>query len=143
MASAGGNISPLSYDSMNIFTGSIIALAVSSIGLIALLSSAKSSTDEAPGPLRSLLLFVYGCFLKPHEGNKSKTGTQQDALESFYKAQAGAYDVTRRYLLKGREEMLALVAAQLRAKVNKDGDEGVKKLIWVDVCLGIPRLCLC
>ncbi|KAG9643767.1 hypothetical protein KCU64_g11622, partial [Aureobasidium melanogenum] len=34
--------------------------------------------------------FAYSCFLKPHTGDK--TGSQQDALESFYKTQAGIYD---------------------------------------------------
>lgn len=43
--------------------------------------------SEDPGLVKSLLLFCYSCFLKPHsEGNKK---SQQSALESFYASQAG------------------------------------------------------
>lgn len=86
--------------------------------------------SDSPGLVRSLLLFAYGCFLKPHDGDGK--GTQQDALESFYRAQAGIYDTTRSALLKGREDMLALVAAQLRAKSEVDR-LGNQKRVWVDV----------
>jgi betaine lipid synthase len=41
--------------------------------------------------------------------------------------------VTRKALLKGREEMLALAAAQLRFKAEKQGGSAEKKRIWVDV----------
>ena len=37
--------------------------------------------QKPPSILRSLLLFCYSCFLKPHE--KSTDGSQQGALESF------------------------------------------------------------
>lgn len=95
-------------------------------------SRASSATvnGEAPGLVKSLLLFAYSCFLKPHEGDGK--GTQQDALESFYKTQAGVYDSTRRTLLKGREDMLALVAAHLEAKAEKNGGEKLRR-IWIDV----------
>jgi betaine lipid synthase len=44
--------------------------------------------------------------------------------------------VTRKTLLKGREDMLALVAAQLRAKAEKQDGSAGRKRIWVDV--GFP-----
>lgn len=43
------------------------------------------------------------------------------------------YDVTRKALLKGREDMLALAAAQLRAKAEKLDGSAARKRIWVDV----------
>lgn len=43
------------------------------------------------------------------------------------------YDVTRKALLKGREDMLALAAAQLRNKAEKQDGCAAKKRIWVDV----------
>ncbi|EAA36182.1 hypothetical protein GE21DRAFT_2268 [Neurospora crassa] len=74
--------------------------------------------DEGnPSSLKSLLLFCYSCFIKPH-ATAGTTGTQQDALESFYRSQADIYDATRGTLLKGREDMLALAASQLRYKVE-------------------------
>jgi betaine lipid synthase len=42
--------------------------------------------------------------------------------------------VTRKALLKGREDMLALAAAQLRFKAEKQENGGAgRKRIWVDV----------
>ncbi|KAL1589371.1 hypothetical protein WHR41_02174 [Cladosporium halotolerans] len=73
--------------------------------------------------------FAYNCFLKPHSGDGS--GSQQDALESFYKAQASIYDATRTRLLQGREDMLALVAAQAKHRL-KTGQMSPKP-IWVDI----------
>jgi betaine lipid synthase len=73
--------------------------------------------------------FAYNCFLKPHSGDGS--GSQQDALESFYKAQASIYDATRTRLLQGREDMLALVAAQ--AKYRQRAGQIPSKPIWVDI----------
>ncbi|KAG9743367.1 hypothetical protein KCU71_g4284, partial [Aureobasidium melanogenum] len=73
--------------------------------------------------------FAYSCFLKPHTGDT--TGSQQDALESFYKTQAGIYDVTRSRLLRGREDMLAMAAAQLRFQLEQG--QYPRKPIWVDV----------
>ena len=95
---------------------------------------AKSTkSDESPSLLGSLWLFIYSCFLKPHDGDAKRN--QQDALESFYKGQAGAYDATRKPLLKGREDMLALAAAQLmyRAQSGDQTASGNKRRIWVDV----------
>lgn len=73
--------------------------------------------------------FAYNCFLKPHSSDGS--GSQQDALESFYKAQASIYDATRTRLLQGREDMLALVAAQ--AKYRQKIGQMSSKPIWVDM----------
>ncbi|KAK4456647.1 hypothetical protein QBC42DRAFT_301841 [Cladorrhinum samala] len=87
--------------------------------------------SEGPGLAKSLLLFCYSCFLKPHSEDSKKS--QQSALESFYASQAGVYDVTRKALLKGREDMLALAAAQLQQKASKKDGYGKMKRIWVDV----------
>ena len=73
--------------------------------------------------------FVYSCFLKPHSGDG--TGNQQDALESFYKSQASIYDATRNRLLQGRQDMLALVAAQVRYR--RESGQIAQKPIWVDI----------
>jgi betaine lipid synthase len=71
--------------------------------------------------------FVYACFLKPHTGDDS--GSQQDALESFYKAQAVGYDATRARLLHGRDDLLGIVASQLK----EERTFATGKPIWVDV----------
>ncbi|PNS20806.1 hypothetical protein CAC42_2737 [Sphaceloma murrayae] len=73
--------------------------------------------------------FIWNCFFKPHTGDS--TGSQQDALESFYKSQAGIYDATRSRLLDGRENMLGLVAAQVKWQM-RSGQLGHRP-IWVDV----------
>lgn len=132
MASLGGNILPPELDNKIVYAG-IAGVFCFALGLSRVFASAHSGTaaaNENPGLVRSLLLFAYGCFLKPHEGDGK--GTQQDALESFYKAQAGIYDTTRSTLLKGREDMLALVAAQLEAKSDED-ELNKPKRVWVDV----------
>lgn len=130
MASLGGNMLLSELDFKVCFAGiaGIICLATGLSRVVARISL-ETTDDEAPGLAKSLLLFAYSCFLKPHRGGGK--GSQQDALESFYKTQAGVYDSTRRTLLKGREDMLALVAAQLevRARIS----EGKTKRIWVDV----------
>lgn len=132
MASLGGNILPPELDNKIVYAG-IAGVFCFALGLSRVFASTHSegtAVNESPGFVRSILLFAYGCFLKPHEGDGK--GTQQDALESFYKAQAGIYDTTRSTLLKGREDMLALVAAQLEAKSEKDGLHKHKR-VWVDV----------
>nr|POF15427.1 hypothetical protein CFP56_71923 [Quercus suber] len=75
--------------------------------------------------LQSYLKFAYGSFLKPH--TKNGHGNQQDALEGFYEYQADAYDTTRTSLLRGRDDMIKLVAAQLKCRKYDS------KPIWVDV----------
>lgn len=96
-------------------------------------NNAQGSTTQSPGLFKSFVLFFYSSFVKPHQGDAK--GTQQDALESFYKTQAGAYDKTRKILLRGREDMLALVAAQLEAKAKfaPPPKGSTPKRIWVDV----------
>lgn len=112
-----------------------LAAAVLGIfGLSSLVSSTKSE-DGAPGMIKSFLLFAYSCFIKPHQGDSNRT--QQGALESFYKKQAGAYDATRKVLLRGREDLLALVAAQLKSKTQDVTTDSSKKRIWVDVSLNM------
>ncbi|KAF8446920.1 3-amino-3-carboxypropyl transferase [Terfezia claveryi] len=81
------------------------------------------------------LLFFYNCFIKPH-AKSSATGTQQDALESFYQGQAAVYDATRGTLLRGRIEMLKLASAQLKFKAEQEERAGTKRertWIWVDI----------
>lgn len=134
MASLGGNILPPELDTKIVYAG-IAGLFCFALGLYRLSQSTRSgatAASEPPGLARSLLLFAYGCFLKPHEGDGK--GTQQDALESFYKAQAGIYDATRSTLLKGREDMLALVAAHLEARPDSGGLCKPRR-VWVDVRL--------
>ena len=79
--------------------------------------------------LRTAAAFAWNCFLKPHTGDSNRN--QQDALESFYKTQAGIYDATRSKLLDGRQNMLGLVAAQIKYQVQ--AGQLSRKPIWVDV----------
>ncbi|KAI5781495.1 hypothetical protein EDC01DRAFT_619620 [Geopyxis carbonaria] len=79
---------------------------------------------------RPYAIFAYECFVKPFLGGKGSQENQQDALESFYKGQAAIYDATRAKLLRGREEMLALAAAQIELKNKR---EGFRKRVWVDI----------
>jgi len=94
--------------------------------------NAKKVHDDSPYTLYAYWKFFYASFLKPHTGDGSAAG-QQAALESFYSAQAVAYDATRSRLLRGREDMLGLVAAQLQYRREKDQVMSGKKPIWVDV----------
>ncbi|KAK0117966.1 hypothetical protein ONS95_012277 [Cadophora gregata] len=94
-------------------------------------SRSKKVNDEDLTAFGSFLRFFYASFLKPHTGDGTGNG-QQDALESFYKAQAGVYDATRKRLLRGREDMLGLVAAQLVQKAARERTHDPKR-IWVDI----------
>jgi betaine lipid synthase len=124
-----------------------LAVGVVGIFLATIFAFAFRSTSDkqATGSLQAYLKFIYGCFLKPHTGDG--TGNQQDALvcllncytrhranckqESFYKAQADVYDATRVRLLRGREDMLGLVAAQLKHRTNAGLIS--QRPVWVDV----------
>lgn len=110
---------------------------IAGIVLTLLSSRFNFKSDEAPGRLQSFFLFFYSSFLKPHQGDAR--ANQQDALESFYQKQAGAYDSTRKILLRGREDMLGLVAAQLKSKAEQAVTIGRNqhKRVWVDVSDGI------
>ena len=121
---------PLQLDPKTITFG-IGALAVAVVACLSVVKweRLKKCGDENPGFLQSLVFFCWSCFVKPHESGSGET--QQDALESFYKIQANVYDSTRRVLLKGREDMLSLVAAQLAHKAKHERPR--KKMIWVDV----------
>ncbi|KAF2724495.1 hypothetical protein K431DRAFT_262371 [Polychaeton citri CBS 116435] len=88
-----------------------------------------SGIRKAYNAIRYFTRFAYNCFLKPHTGDGS--GNQQDALESFYKAQASIYDATRVRLLQGRQDMLALVAAQIKYRQQQGCIR--EKPIWVDI----------
>ncbi|KAG9245506.1 hypothetical protein BJ878DRAFT_14677 [Calycina marina] len=124
-------LNTLSKDSYTqiILVGAFLLLLT---GLVYVTTISQSSKDneENPSTLKSFLRFFYASFLKPHTGD---TGNgQQDALESFYSAQASVYDATRKRLLRGRGDMLGLVAAQLVQKATKEGTHGTRR-IWVDV----------
>ncbi|KAI0103424.1 hypothetical protein F4814DRAFT_96850 [Daldinia grandis] len=127
MASLGGNILPPDPYT-NIYLAGVAVVLLVGVCYSTLLAR-KSKDNENPGLVQSLWLFFYTCFLKPHDGDNN--GNQQDALESFYKTQAGVYDATRKALLKGREDMLALAAAQLSHRATNSGEK--KRRVWVDV----------
>ncbi|KAI9870567.1 MAG: hypothetical protein M1830_004092, partial [Pleopsidium flavum] len=120
---------------LNVHHVQILAVACAVLGIIgtvfAFALQTSKDTSGSPSLVRSFGTFFYASFLKPYAGDNSGTG-QQAALESFYKAQADVYDATRKRLLRGREDMLGLVAAQLRYKVEKDG-WGHLKPTWVDI----------
>ncbi|PMB70689.1 hypothetical protein BM221_003144 [Beauveria bassiana] len=137
MAFPGGNILPFGND-FQLQPMHYAGVAVALLGGACLFSLGKPTVDgkdeSSPGLLKSFFLFFYSSFLKPHQGGSK--ASQQDALESFYKKQAGAYDTTRGILLRGREDMLALVVAQLKAKFQSPQDVGkskCEKRIWVDI----------
>lgn len=112
-----------------LIVGATVVLLVAVI--FAVTFRAGKEDGENPDPVSSFLRFFYASFLKPHSRDGAGNG-QQDALESFYKNQAGVYDTTRKRLLRGREDMLGLVAAQLVQKAAKNDTHGSKR-IWVDV----------
>ncbi|KAI9833063.1 MAG: hypothetical protein M1819_003896 [Sarea resinae] len=99
------------------------------VGFILVLTLFKPKIAADTG-LLSFCQFFYASFLKPHE--KNHNGSQEYALESFYKSQASAYDFTRKRLLRGREDMLGLVAAQLRLK-SLNGTLKESRATWVDI----------
>lgn len=109
--------------------GTTVVVLISVIFAAAFKKPSRKDEDSDPNFLTSLLRFVYACFLKPHENHGSDS--QQAALESFYKAQANVYDATRSRLLRGREDMLGLVAAQLKEKSGVGAHK--MKRVWVDV----------
>ncbi|KAJ5044962.1 hypothetical protein NUH16_001772 [Penicillium rubens] len=118
-------------DLMHVYIGAAAVLVFALVGLVLFVSSQQIKVaNTGVGPY---LKFIWANFLKPHD---KKAGGQQDALESFYKTQAAIYDATRRRLLCGREDMLGLVAAQMKYKVtNKEVKSG--KAVWVDVSIGL------
>ena len=135
MASLTPSILPRDPHHQIFLVGATLVLLV---GLVfaATFRPAKKEHGQDPSALSSFLRFFYASFLKPHTGDG--TGGQQDALESFYKAQASVYDTTRRRLLRGREDMLGLVAAQLATKAANERVQHPKR-IWVDVSRAVIR----
>jgi betaine lipid synthase len=105
-----------------VVAGTVVLLFLTVVFLFAFVDAPKSV--RLPETTIAYAKFFYSCFLKPHT---AKGESQQDALESFYKAQAAAYDTTRKRLLHGREDMLAMVAAQVKQKAYNS------KPVWVDV----------
>ncbi|MCJ1306687.1 hypothetical protein MMC25_000330 [Agyrium rufum] len=99
--------------------------------VVILLRYGRSAVTDLRANVSVLCKFFYACFLKPHTSDKEYNG-QQAALESFYKAQADVYDATRARLLRGREDMLVLVAAQFKYKASIGGLKRAKPL-WVDI----------
>lgn len=128
MASPIPNILPKDPYYQIIIVGVSLTLLIGIVFALTFRSS-ENSKDE-PSAWSSFMRFFYACFLKPHEGDGS--AGQQAALESFYKAQADVYDTTRKTLLRGREDMLSLVAAQLVQKAAKGRTHDPKR-VWVDV----------
>lgn len=100
MASLGGDLFPHEsiISSPKFFVAGIAGVLFFSIGLYQLSNkAAQDGGDEDPGLVKSLLLFCYSCFLKPHAGGAN--GSQQAALESFYASQAGVVRTCRNTLL--------------------------------------------
>jgi betaine lipid synthase len=92
--------------------------------------------------IRTPLIFMYNCFIKPFvhksSSNKEKHVEQKDRLDEFYSGQADVYDTTRTHLLKGRETMLQLLASHLKAQPQAQGGNQVggaqrRPKIWVDI----------
>ncbi|TVY29960.1 hypothetical protein LHYA1_G001282 [Lachnellula hyalina] len=130
MASLIPSTLPRNFHTEFYFVGATLFILISIILTLSLRRSSKEN-KEIPSAFESFLRFFYASFLKPHSGDGTGNG-QQDALESFYKAQAGVYDKTRKRLLRGREDMLGLVAAQLVHKSATERKNNVKR-IWVDI----------
>lgn len=84
--------------------------------------------------IKTPLIFMWNCFFKPFT-KKSGEGDQKDHLNAFYAGQASVYDTTRVHLLKGRETMLSLLAAHLKAQPVPlaKHDAPRKPRIWVDI----------
>jgi len=129
MASLTPSILPKDPYNQIIIVGATLVVLIGIIFTLTLRFSHKED-EENPSAFTSFLRFFYASFLKPHSGDAANG--QQDALESFYKAQAGVYDATRKTLLRGREDMLGLVAAQLVQKAARERTHNTKR-IWVDV----------
>jgi betaine lipid synthase len=132
------------YDLQIILVSAVIFAA------IAVWAAYATNTLKVPSSrLSPYLQFAYNNFLKPHD---SKAGDgQQSALESFYARQVGRdarllrralsnsvvsqasiYDTTRKRLLCGREDMLAMVAAQLQSR-SAASNTSSSKPVWYDI----------
>ncbi|CBF70581.1 hypothetical protein AN5914.2 [Aspergillus nidulans FGSC A4] len=91
------------------------------VAVVLVVASQKRNKVDNNSGISVYLRFIYASFLKPHDKGCQLTAPQ-----------ATVYDATRKRLLRGREDMLGLVAAQLKYKVeNKELRKG--KAIWVDI----------
>jgi hypothetical protein len=108
------------------------------LGVFALISATISLLAWQSRFARSILKFAWNCFLKPVRGK-----SQLERLNSFYAGQADVYDDTRGGLLKGRENMLRLVAAHVKTqeKVRRHTRKESPK-IWIDIGGGTGKLIL-
>ncbi|RFU29874.1 hypothetical protein B7463_g6482, partial [Scytalidium lignicola] len=131
MASLTPNILPRDPHAQILIAGATLIALIGIVFAATFVREANKTpiSGEEPSAITSFLRFFYASFLKPHE---TEVTSQQDALESFYKAQAGVYDATRKTLLRGREDMLGLVAAQLVHKAATERTHDPKR-IWVDI----------
>jgi betaine lipid synthase len=99
------------------------------LSVLALLSATISLLAWQSRIVRSVLKFAWNCFLKPVRGK-----SQLERLNSFYAGQADVYDDTRGGLLKGRENLLRLVAAHLKTKekAQRYSKKEAPK-VWIDI----------
>ncbi|WVQ75099.1 hypothetical protein IAR50_004708 [Cryptococcus sp. DSM 104548] len=100
---------------------------------LAFLSSLCLSWGLQPA-FKTPIRFIYNCIFKPFF-HRSVGQQQKDHLEAFYAGQADLYDVTRPHLLKGRETMLQLLAAHLKAQPSAQlpPHSPYRPKIWVDL----------
>ena len=85
-----------------------------------------------------LLNVIYTTFIRFPTSLSQEPRNQQEALELFYKDQANAYDSTRTYLLRGREDLLSRAAAYLqhgqhRQRAPGASHEDAQRPVWIDV----------
>ncbi|KAL8971234.1 MAG: hypothetical protein Q9197_003385 [Variospora fuerteventurae] len=113
-----------------ILSASVLLLVFSAVLFIVYVIFGSHKVFSRLDHLLGYCTFFYSSFLKPH--SEDNGSGQQAALESFYKVQANVYDATRKRLLCGREDMLALAAAQLKFQA-KQGLWNGSRPIWVDV----------
>ncbi|OJD10524.1 hypothetical protein AJ78_08491 [Emergomyces pasteurianus Ep9510] len=117
-----------SFLHLQIAAAAVFVVAVVSSVLLYVLRTPKDIKHKSA--IYTYAKFFYANFVKPHECGGE--GGQQLALEGFYKTQAAVYDATRKRLLRGREDMLGLLAAQLKYKKEKTQAQW-QRPIWVDV----------
>jgi betaine lipid synthase len=129
MASLASSLYHQLADPVSQITLATWCLVIIIVAYVALSFTELSLIHKTYNAARHYGTFIYSCFLKPHSGDGS--GNQQDALESFYSSQASVYDATRTRLLQGREDMLSLVAAQM--KQRRETGQIAEKPIWVDI----------
>lgn len=85
---SGGSIAPLlqGLDRQYVYIAGTAIMVCMLVAAVLVMSSQKKEKVDPNSGIFSYLKFFYATFLKPHE----KGDGQQDALESFYKAQVCA-----------------------------------------------------